>query len=117
MASPMPKWLISAAMPRPAARPASGPIHDRLGAAAGAAAAAGVACVGAAWAGVAGLAGTSGAVLAGMLRCRPVDWPPPSRLASEMEGSVAPTRATTTAAMSQFFMLSNPQESGVNQVR
>ena len=29
-ASPMPRWLISAAMPRPAARPAIGPIHERL---------------------------------------------------------------------------------------
>ena len=35
--APSPKWLISAAMPRPAARPAIGPSHERRGAAAAAA--------------------------------------------------------------------------------
>ncbi|KFB69910.1 MAG: hypothetical protein CAPSK01_000306 [Candidatus Accumulibacter vicinus] len=48
--SPKPKCEASAAKPRPAASPASGPIHERLGWAACAAAdcAAPVACVGAA---------------------------------------------------------------------
>ena len=36
--------------------------------------------------------------------CLPKLLPPPSRLASEMEGAVAATRATTTAPMSQFFI-------------
>ena len=76
--APKPKWLASAARPRPAARPASGPIHERLGAGAGAAAAAGgVAC----WAFCvgAGLAGVAGAVCCGTVRFMP---PPPMRLAS-----------------------------------
>jgi uncharacterized protein YqgC (DUF456 family) len=112
-ASPRPRWLIRAAMPRPAARPAMGPIQDRLAAAAGAAPAtgaaalAGVACC----AGVAGLGGgASGAVRAGMSRCMPAGLPPPKRLASETEGSVVPTSATTRAPRSQFFMETSPLE-------
>ena len=65
--SPRPRWLISAAIPRPAARPAIGPIQLRL-AAAGAVAPAGAAA-GAACCGAAGLAG----VELGMLRCMPLD--------------------------------------------
>ena len=64
--APMPRWLIRAASPSPAARPAIGPIHERLGAAAAPAAAGvpGVAC--------AGLAGTAaGGVRAGRLRFMP----------------------------------------------
>ena len=108
-AAPMPRWLISAAMPRPAAKPAMGPIQLRLAAAAGAApAVAAAALAGAAcwpWAGVAGLAGTaSGAVRAGMLRCMPEDLAPPRRLASASKGMLVATTATARAPINQFFM-------------
>ena len=98
--SPMPKWLISAAMPRPAARPASGPIHERLGAgAAGAAAAAGV--VGAA---CAGLAGAALGAAEGVLRCMPEEPPPPMRLASAAPGArLADSTANDRARMSVFM--------------
>ena len=43
--SPNPKWEAKAARPRPAARPASGPIQERFGCAAAAAGAVG-ACAG-----------------------------------------------------------------------
>ena len=74
----MPKWLISAAMPRPAARPAIGPIHERRGATG-----AGVGLVvglGAACAGLAG--GASGVRGGGVARCMPLDRPAPRRAAS-----------------------------------
>jgi hypothetical protein len=50
----MPRWLIRAARPSPAAMPANGPIHDRFGGVAGAAAGAVLVAPGVA----AGLAGT-----------------------------------------------------------
>ena len=79
-ASPKPRWLISAAMPSPAARPAIGPSQERLAAAAaGAAAAAAFGAAG--WAaGVVGR-GASGVARGGTLRCMPAAPPPPMRRA------------------------------------
>jgi hypothetical protein len=50
-------------------------------------------------------AGCRGPVRAGMSRCMPLDLEgPASRLASEMEGTAAAAKATTTAPISQFFI-------------
>ena len=79
--SPKPKCDARAARPNPAARPASGPIHDRLGAAAaaapGAAAVAAVALLGA-------CAGVAPGDLSGdaVCFCMPTDLPPPRRFAA-----------------------------------
>jgi hypothetical protein len=86
--APRPKWLISAAIPRPAASAAIGPIHERRGAAGGVAAAvgAGAGCA----VGAAGFAGTaSGAARGGTLRCMPTAPPPPMRRASATSGTRA----------------------------
>jgi hypothetical protein len=41
-----------------------------------------------------------------MLRCNPLDEPPPKRLASETAGATASVEATTTAiANNQFFIV------------
>ncbi len=85
--APRPRWLISAASPRPAARPAIGPIQLRLGVAAAAVAPAGLgAVVGAACCGAARVAGRAGG-LDGRLRCMPLEPPPPKRLASASVGA------------------------------
>ena len=98
----MPKWLNSAAMPRPAARPAIGPIHERFGAAAagaagvfGAAAAAGVAGAFGVAAGVAGVLEVG--ALSGAVRCMPDGRAPPRRLASESSG--ASVRASAASSI------------------
>ena len=101
----MPKWLNSAAMPRPAARPAIGPIHERFGAAAagaagafGAAAAAGVAGAFGVAAGVAGVVGVlEVGALSGAVRCMPDGRAPPRRLASESSG--ASVRASAASSI------------------
>jgi hypothetical protein len=100
--APKPRWLISAAMPSPAARPAIGPSHERFGATAGAAAVAGA--VGCAAGGV-GLAGAAcGAARGGRLRCIPDMPPPPRRRAKASPGiEVAATRATASATMNDFM--------------
>ena len=110
--SPMPRWLKRAASPRPAASPATGPSHDRLGAAAaaapalaGAAAAAGVpGLLGWALLGVA-LGGVCAGCLSGALRCMPAGLPPPSRRASASIGVNATARPATSAAINQVFMV------------
>ena len=80
-ASPRPRWLISAAMPRPAARPAIGPSQERFGAAAAGAAAAAAVGGRRGWAaGVVGR-GASGVARGGTLRCMPAAPPPPMRRA------------------------------------
>ena len=105
IASPMPKWLIKAAMPKPAAKPASGPIHERLAGAAATPGLAGAACCGVACAGAAGLAGVaSGAVRAGMLRWVPAELPPPKRLACASEGAkLRATAASSTPRIKVFI--------------
>ena len=93
--APRPRWLINAARPRPAARPATGPSHERRGAAAAPAAA--FVGAGVAWVGAAGLAGTASGVRAGSVRFMP-EKPPPRRRASASSGSrVSEHRATDRA--------------------
>jgi len=93
--SPNPRWEARAAIPSPAASPATGPIHEREGAAA-AAPAAGVA------AGVAAGGALSGAAW----RCVPMDLPEPMRLAAS--ASIAteerPTAKTRVNKESKRFM-------------
>ena len=100
--APRPRWLISAAMPRPAARPAIGPIHERRGAAAAAAPA--VAGAAGCATGAAGLAGTASGVRAGMLRCMPTAPPPPMRRASATPGTVAAAATKRASASASFFI-------------
>ena len=100
--APRPRWLISAAMPSPAARPAIGPIHERRGAAAGVAPA--VAGAAGCATGAAGLAGTASGVRAGRLRCMPTAPPPPMRRASATPGTVA-AAATKRASVSAIFFI------------
>jgi hypothetical protein len=93
--APKPKCEASAARPSPAARPASGPIHERPGWAAG---------VGAA--GVAGAAeGARGAAAGGAERCMPNDLPPPRRAASAslIEIVARPNVRTTANSVSAFI--------------
>ena len=93
--SPKPRWEAKAASPSPAARPATGPIQEREGAAAAAPAAGaadGVAAVGA-------LSGVA-------WRCVPMDLPEPMRLAASasMATVVRPRLKTTAMSVSRRFM-------------
>ena len=102
--APKPRWLISAARPRPAARPAIGPSHERRGAAAGVAAAVGA---GAGWAvGAAGRAGSAAGAAGGRLRCMPTAPPPPMRRASATPGNALPAATTKASAKASDLMLS-----------
>ena len=95
--SPKPKCEASAARPRPAARPASGPIHERLGCGCAApGAACGLAAAGAAaWLG----AGAAAGDFCGLIdsRCMPEDEPPPRRLAASAS-PVTSVKPSTSAA-------------------
>src|SRR5829696_3298983 len=95
-------------MPRPAARPAIGPIHERFGAAAAAGAAPAVAgaAAGAVCAGLAGSA--SGAARGGTLRCMPAEPPPPRRLASASAGTMPIETAPAINAITSAFFISVP---------
>ena len=95
--SPKPKWDANAAIPKPAAIPATGPIHEREGVAApapaaGVAAAAGAAAVGA----------FSGAAW----RWVPMDLPPPMRFAASasIDTEERPTAKTRVNSESMRFM-------------
>src|SRR5690606_23585445 len=92
--SPRPRCENRAARPRPAARPATGPIHERLGAAAGVAAEAGV-CVAAGW---------RGACWGVAWRCMPKLLPPPRRLASA-SGTPKPNDNTATIRVRKRFFI------------
>ena len=93
--SPKPRCEAKAAIPRPAARPATGPIQERDGAAAAPAA-------GAAAAGVAAVGALSGAAC----RCVPMDLPEPMRLAASasMAAVERPMVKTTAKRESKRFM-------------
>ena len=97
--SPKPRCEASAARPRPAASPASGPIQERLGAAAAAAPAAPAPAV-------ADCAGAPGALSGAACRCVPMDLPEPMRLAASafMETVERPSVKTTASIKSIFFM-------------
>ena len=103
--SPKPRCEASAARPRPAARPATGPIQLRLGAAA---AAAPVAPAAGAALGVA-----SGALDGGVAcRCMPRDLPPPIRLASASKWTAPRPSVITTASIDRKdFMCVSIKES------
>jgi hypothetical protein len=99
ISSPKPRCEARAASPRPAARPASGPIHERLGCACGAAAAVGALAV----------PGAASADLFVVVesRCMPEDLPAPKRLPA---ASASPTvsvkpRARMAASKEKVFMV------------
>src|SRR3990167_2231363 len=106
--SPKPRCEASAARPRPAARPAMGPIHllrvDAAAAAGAPAAAAGAAALAGVWAGVA-----LGALAGGALwRCMPKDLPPPMRRASAAMATDDRPMANTMARRERVFFMGSP---------
>ncbi|MCY1369068.1 hypothetical protein D9M69_560860 [compost metagenome] len=104
--SPKPRCEARAARPRPAARPAIGPIHllrVDAAAAAGAAAAAPGAAVGV-------CAGVAVGALAGgaLWRCMPKDLPPPMRRASASMATEDRPMANTMASRERVFFMGSP---------
>jgi len=108
--SPNPKWEARAARPMPAARPARGPIQERLGWAWGAAAAAAgewLEAGAAAWLGAAGPGVTDFWGLTAS-RCIPEDLPPPRRRAASASPvtSVKPRTRAAEKSAKDFILVS-----------
>src|SRR5574343_610920 len=102
--APKPKCEARAARPIPAARPARGPIHERLGWACGAAAGwlAGAGAV--AWRGA--WAGADCVLLVAIeWRCMPDELPPPRRLASASLMCRVKPSTRAAAIITKFFIL------------
>ena len=100
--SPKPRCDASAASPRPAARPATGPIHEREGAAAAAVPAAGAAA-----------AVCAGALSGAAWRWVPSDLPDPMRLAaSASRATVVKPNAKTTDNNNKSFFTSISKQQG-----